>query len=238
MAVNDTIGLTEPGSPTKKLRTFKVNIAGIDTEQETVVVVDSLGNLLGLVHETDVYDTTKYSFPMMAKGIDAPSHYYQVRIDVDGDLMTHIKNAAEVVINPAKEDGNLANCKADLDTIASQTAQTPSDGRTYKQKNSSCNSAGDNAVIAAVGGKVLKIYDISLQGQGTVVVTPSSDVGGSASAIGQPWSFQAREGKNKHGVPAGAPYDYVTAQGKAFNLYLSAGVVVGYEIIYTDSDAS
>jgi|SRR5271157_3441 len=157
------------------------------------------------------------------------------------DLATQTTLAAintKIPASPATEGGNLASIKSDLDTIVTQTAHDNGDGRIYKQKNGSCNANGDNAVIAAVGGKVLKIYDYSLQAQGTVIVTPSSDVGGSAAAIGQPWDFQVREGKNKHSVPAGAPYDFVTAQGKAFNLFLSAGVVVGYEIIYTDSDAS
>jgi hypothetical protein len=108
--------------------------------------------------------------------------------------------------------------------------------RTYKRANGSCATNGNNTIIAAVAGMKIKVYDYSLQAEGTVVATFQNGAGG--AQIGQRWSFQAREGKLKHGIPPLSPHDFETAATTLLNLSLSAAIQVNYEIIYTDTDAA
>lgn len=138
------------------------------------------------------------------------------------------------VVTVADGTGAEVITKCDTDNV-----KVIGDGRTYKRVANQVAIIGDNTIIAAVAGKKIKVYDYSIQNVGGTTGTVATFQDGAGGAqISQEWSFQDREGKNKHGIAPGQIHDFETSAGNLLNMTLSAAIAVSYEIIYTDSDAS
>lgn len=107
--------------------------------------------------------------------------------------------------------------------------------KTLKRKAGSVNASGDNTLITAVGGKMLKVFAYNLQGNGTVNAKMTD--GASGTQLSCLWNLAA--GTNVFGGVMPPPdYLFATTAGNALILNLSSGVVVQYEITYTDDDAT
>lgn len=164
--------------------------------------------------------------------------------DTLGGLKVLEKNATGVKVDVVTDtlgglkvvEKNATGVKVDLvtDTLAGLKTIPQPNTASFKRARIDCTVNGDNEIVAAVGGKVIKVYAYTLQAKGTVTATFCSDAG-SGTPIGPEWTFQAREGAV---VPQAITAWFQTAQGKNLNLLLDAAVVVTGNVIYTDSDAS
>jgi hypothetical protein len=208
----DVIQLNADGSG-KKVRTLKRTVGANEVHEEVHNVADGAGNVI---------DPRKNVEVTGAVTANAGTNLNTSALATEATLGTVHGHVDSI-------DGKVAKCDTD-------NAKVVGDGRTYKRANGSCGASGNNTIVAAVAGKKIKVYDYSLQAQGAVTATFQDGAGG--SGVSQPWKLQDREGKNKHGVPPGAPHDFETAAGNLLNLSLSATVTVGYEVVYTDADAA
>jgi len=90
-------------------------------------------------------------------------------------------------------------------------------------------SLGDNAFIAAVSGKKIRVLAYRLQAAGTVEVrfadTDSVD-------LSQAWEFQAREGVTVASQDYG--FEFESAVGKGVQVNLSAAVEVHVSVQYVE----
>lgn len=97
------------------------------------------------------------------------------------------------------------------------------------------NAAADGALVAAVGGKVIKVHAITIQAAGTVVVNIRTN--NAAGTILDSWTLQAREGVVKPFAPYPAHW-FQTAVGEALYVDVTAAVNVTINCVYTDDDAA
>ncbi len=233
------IHIQDPNTPANMLAVDSSGKIGVNALPAVTLGTDSVGlakesggNLAAAKTDLDAIKTSVANIPAspaLETGNLATiaSQTANVAKETGGNLATIVSQTANV----AKETGgNLA-------TLVSQTAQ-----RTYQVVTGSVSASGDNSIVAAVTGKVIKVYDFSLQAANanTAVVTAAfySDVGGSETQVGQNWDLNVREGVGRHGTSVESMYDCKTAQGKALNLHLSAAQTVYYTVIYTSTDAS
>ena len=107
--------------------------------------------------------------------------------------------------------------------------------KTLKRVAGSCTTSGNNSIIAAVGGKTIKVFSYCLQGNGTVNAKFTDGAGGTQlSAL---WNLIS--GMNILPAAIQPPsYLFKTTAGNELTMNLSGTVVVQYEITYTDDDAS
>jgi len=187
---------------------------------------------------------------------DHPQYMKEITYDADADDKVDVAENAEAI------DGKTVNAAAPADkqflqfnfaadewtpvdpdvTIVDVNipAQTTTLGVTTIGENrvydhAFFNAAADGALVAAVGGKVIKVHAITLQAAGTVVVNIRSN--NAAGTILASWTFQAREGA----IYGFAPYPahwFQTAVGEALFVDVTAAVNVTINCIYTDDDAS
>lgn len=91
------------------------------------------------------------------------------------------------------------------------------------------SSSGDNAFVAAVPGKKIRVLAYRLQASGTVTVrftdTDSAD-------LSQAWEFQAREGTTVASQDYG--FEFESEAGKGVQLNLSAAVTTHVSIQYVE----
>ena len=148
---------------------------------------------------------------------------------LDVALSTRASEATLVAIN-----GKITACNTGA-IGGSLTQSTKHDAATYK--TALFYAAADGDIVAAVGGKKIKVHFLDVQAQGTVTVTIRDDNAGGARL--DEWKLQDREGAVKQFVPYPASH-YVTLQtaGKALFCDVSAAVTVKINVIYTDADAS
>jgi hypothetical protein len=107
--------------------------------------------------------------------------------------------------------------------------------KTLKRVAGSCASSGDNTLIAAVGGKCLKVFSYNLQFNGTV--NSKFTDGASGTQLSCLWN--GTSGMNIMPAAMQPPnYLFKTSAGNALILNLSGAVTVQYEISYSDDDAS
>jgi len=122
--------------------------------------------------------------------------------------------------------------------LATDTIQNGTTALTPKFANISCAASGDNAIIAAVGGKKLRILQIQIQGSGTAVSAYLSSKDNTGAKLYGDGTNKFVLDKTGATGPAGwslsfSPVGWFeTASGEALNLNLSAGQavvgVVGY----------
>jgi hypothetical protein len=139
-----------------------------------------------------------------------------------------LKQMSYMLQNPAS--GAVTNAG----TFAVQSTPAVS-GKTLKTAVGVLAASGDNTIIAAVGGKALKVFRYALQAVGTVNAKLTDGTGG--TQLSMLWNFQAREGVNT-GVMQPPNYLFKTTAGNALIMNLSAAIGVGYEVQYWDDDAS
>ena len=91
--------------------------------------------------------------------------------------------------------------------------------------------SGDNALVAAVSGKKIRVIAYRLQAGGTVSLkftdTDSAD-------LSQTWEFQAREGCSIEAPTSG--FEFESAAGKGVQLNLSGAVQAHVSVQYTEVD--
>ena len=98
------------------------------------------------------------------------------------------------------------------------------------------NAAADGALVAAVGGKVIKVHAMYLQAAGTVVVNIRTN--NAAGTILASWTLQAREGVAGYDFVPYPAHHFQTAAGEALYVDVTAAVNVTVNCIYTDDDAA
>ena len=98
------------------------------------------------------------------------------------------------------------------------------------------NAAADGALVAAVGGKVIKVHAMYLQSAGTVVVNIRTN--NAAGTILASWTLQAREGVAGYDFVPYPAHHFQTAVGEALYVDVTAAVNVTINCIYTDDDAA
>lgn len=87
--------------------------------------------------------------------------------------------------------------------------------------------AGDNTVIAAVAGKIIRVYAVVLIAAGAVTVKFQS--GASGTDLTGPLTLAANTGFSSSWSPVGL---FQTAEGALLNLNLGGAVVTGGWLIY------
>lgn len=98
-----------------------------------------------------------------------------------------------------------------------------------KRKVISASSNGDNTVIAAVTGKVLRVYQVCLMAAGTTTVRWESGASGTALTGQIPLIVNAGY------APPFCPFGHFeTAEAALLNLELSAGVAVTGWLVYAE----
>ena len=204
-------------------------IATTTTHQETAIVATAGKYIVGMSCACDTDASTVYidRFSLIEKqdilGIvtaNAGTNLNTSALALEATLGTVHGHAHSI-------DSKITACDTNAVTIVAI-----SDGRTYKRVNGYKSAAGNNTILNAVAEKFITVYDYSLQAEGTVIVTFQDGAGG--AELGQRWSFQAREGKLKHGIPPNSPYDFSGQVNTLLNMNLSAAIRVNYEIIYCE----
>jgi len=98
------------------------------------------------------------------------------------------------------------------------------------------NSSGDNTIVAAVSGAIIRVVGYVLMAGGTVNAEWKSDTGGGAVELSGPFPMIAQTGVVMPMAPrgVGGRMDgwFDTGVGKALNLNLSAGVQVSGHVAY------
>jgi len=89
--------------------------------------------------------------------------------------------------------------------------------------------SGDNTIVAAVTGKIIRVYQVVLIAAGTVVTTWQSGAGGTPITGGM--TLAVNTGYAPPWCPAG---HFQTAEGALLNLSLSAAVSVDGWLIYAE----
>lgn len=92
-------------------------------------------------------------------------------------------------------------------------------------------SSGDNLVIAAVSGSVIKVWDIAITAAGAVNVTIKSGAAGAAVAVSGAYVLSGA-GSSLVLDNTGGPR-WVMPPGVAFNVSLSGAVAVTGNVWYT-----
>jgi len=110
---------------------------------------------------------------------------------------------------------------------------TKHDVKAYLSYAGNPASSGNNTLINAVSGKVIKVHSYSLQAQGTV--TCYFRDGATGSQISQQWKLQDREGVAKAFVPAPA-YLFKCSVNTALVLNLNNAVTCSVELVYSADD--
>jgi hypothetical protein len=91
------------------------------------------------------------------------------------------------------------------------------------------NGNGDNLVIAAVAGQVIKVWRCDITAGAAVSVTMKDGAGG--TALSGAYNLPAA------GAPLALPYDgaplWVTSPGNAFNMSTSSGVLLTGNLAHT-----
>lgn len=88
---------------------------------------------------------------------------------------------------------------------------------------------GDNTIVSAVTGKIIRVYEVVLISSGTTTVRFESGTGGTA-LTGQ-MNLSANVGFSSGWCPTG---HFETAEGVLLNLELSAAVSVDGWIVYAE----
>jgi hypothetical protein len=103
---------------------------------------------------------------------------------------------------------------------------------TIKRAVVNAAAAGDNAIVAAVAGKKLRVLALHLNAAGAVNAKLKSDVGGGATDITGLYVFAAAGDDVQLGE---LRYGWCeSAVGKALNLNLSGAVAVAGVVVYAE----
>lgn len=105
--------------------------------------------------------------------------------------------------------------------------------RSYKSAAINVAGNGDNTIVAAVGGKRIKVFAIVLNVTGTVNAKWKD---GAAADLTGDMNFQAREGYAINVVPPA--FVLGTTAGNALILNLSGAIAVDGWVAYWDDDAA
>lgn len=113
--------------------------------------------------------------------------------------------------------------------------QVGNDGGTWtiKSKQAAPASSGDNAFIAAVAAKKIRVLQYALQATGTVNVK-LQDTNASPVQHTPAWNFQVREGLVIV-APAGS-FVFETVAGEGVEVNLSAAVATNVSCVYAEED--
>ena len=99
----------------------------------------------------------------------------------------------------------------------------------FKRKAIDVASSGDNTIVAAVTGKIIRVYQVIVVSSGTVTVRWESGAGGTA-LTGQ-MTLAANTGFSSGWCPMG---HFETAASTLLNLELSGAVSVDGWLIYAE----
>jgi hypothetical protein len=103
--------------------------------------------------------------------------------------------------------------------------------RVVKQAIININTAGDNIIVPVVLLAKVRVLARWYRSNGSVIVTPKSGVGITATTIGGPDTLKEGYGVSDCWSPN---YFYETLEGEALNFYLSANVQVSGELNYIE----
>lgn len=108
-------------------------------------------------------------------------------------------------------------------------------GYAKTQRRAVVSLAASGIVVAAVPGKMLKVYTFSLQSRSDNMTAQFTD-GAGGTNLGHVWSFNAREGMVSPVSPP-ATFIFATSPGTALYAVLTGTGTVDVEVSYWADDA-
>lgn len=191
--------------------------------------------------------------PNVATDDVAGVHFQKVKLDVGGDGASvaasgDAANGLDVDVTrlPALPAGS--NNIGDVDIASAipagtnrigavrQISGTLSDDSsvalTAKVKSAVVATSGNNAFIAAVASKIIRVLSYQIQARGTVLVKFFDTQGTPAQITNSPeWDLQAREGAVVATQPGGFLFETVAGQGVQVNLSAAISVMVSIQYV-------
>jgi len=153
-----------------------------------------------------------------------------VTTDADGTVQQYLRGLAKQVLAFITFGYGFG---ADSATYALKTVAV--EPKTLKRVAKNVAASGDNTIVAAVGGKCIKVYTYALNGTGTVNAKFTDGASGTQLSI--LWRLLANTAITPASVNPPS-FLYKTTAGNALILNLSGAVGVEVEVSYWDDDGT
>ena len=146
-------------------------------------------------------------------------------IDTKTPSLGQATKANSVPVTLASDEDNV---NTDVQTIATGS------GKTLKFTTGTCNTSGDNELIALVAGKEIHVYAFSIMMTGTTAVTAVWESGTAGPDMWQHYFDNVATGIVSGANLAVSPPSslFHTDSGESLNLRLSAAVTMYYSVAY------